>query len=139
MGAPAVFLRSSLLIRPRASQRSRILPSTENVTTCQGIILPLFCRAVTTARSSPPQQGTSIRRTVTLDIVLAQDLGQLFAVIHIVQLGAADQRHFAPHELLMDIGIGIRRAVCRHQKLGPCKVGGVHRHQLDLAGPLGQL
>ena len=66
MGAPAVFLRSSLLIRSRASQRSRILPSTENVTTCQGIILPLFCRAVTTARYSPPQQGTSIRRTVTL-------------------------------------------------------------------------
>ena len=65
-----------------------------------------------------PQNGHA------LDVVLAQDLGQLFAVIHIVQLGAADQRHFAPHELLMDIGIGIRRAVCRHQKLGPCKVGG---------------
>ena len=96
MGAPAVFLRSSLLIRSRASQRSRILPSTENVTTCQGIILPLFCRAVTTARSSPPQQGTSIRTTVTLLMSFwRMMLGQLFAVIHIVQLGAADQRNFA--------------------------------------------
>ena len=47
-------------------RQSRILPSVETVTTCQGINFPLFCKAVLAAFSSPPQQGTSIRTTVTL-------------------------------------------------------------------------
>lgn len=46
--------------------QSSILPSVEIVTTCQGINLPLFCSAVFAAFSSPPQQGTSMRTTVTL-------------------------------------------------------------------------
>ena len=41
-------------------------PSMEKVTTCQGMNLPLFFRAVTAACSRPPQQGTSMRSTVTL-------------------------------------------------------------------------
>ena len=48
------------------SIQSRIFPSMEIVTTCHGINLPLFFRAVTAACSSPPQQGTSMRTTVTL-------------------------------------------------------------------------
>ena len=48
---------------------SNILPSVEIVTTCHGIILLLFCRAVTTAFSMPPQHGTSMRTTVT-DLML---------------------------------------------------------------------
>ena len=40
----------------------------EMVMTCWGIILPLWCSAVRTAFSSPPQQGTCIRTTVTLRI-----------------------------------------------------------------------
>ena len=39
-----------------------------------------------------------------LDIVAAQDLGQLFAVIHSIQLRAADKGHLAAHKLLMEIG-----------------------------------
>ena len=42
------------------------LPSSVTVTTCHGMNFPLFFRAVTAARSNPPQQGTSMRTTVTL-------------------------------------------------------------------------
>lgn len=42
------------------------LPSSVTVTTCHGMNFPLFFKAVIAARSSPPQQGTSIRTTVTL-------------------------------------------------------------------------
>lgn len=45
------------------------LPSVDRVTTCQGIILPQFCRAEITALSMPPQQGTSMRATV-MDLML---------------------------------------------------------------------
>jgi hypothetical protein len=53
-----------------AHSPSMTRPSTERVTTCQGINLPLFCRAVLAACSIPPQQGTSIRTTVTLLMLL---------------------------------------------------------------------
>lgn len=49
-----------------ASYSSMIWPSVERVTMCQGIILPLFCSARTAALARPPQQGTSMRATVTL-------------------------------------------------------------------------
>lgn len=55
---------------------SNILPSVEMVTTRQGINLPLICKAFFTACSIPPQQGTSIRTTVTL-------LMLLFAIISV--------------------------------------------------------
>ena len=48
--------------------RPTISPLVEMVMTCWGIILPLWCSAVRTAFSSPPQQGTCIRTTVTLRI-----------------------------------------------------------------------
>ena len=50
--------------RPQVS--SRIRPSVEMVTTYQGMNLPLSWRAFFTASSMPPQQGTSMRTTVTL-------------------------------------------------------------------------
>ena len=45
---------------------SKILPSNEIVTICQGMNFPLACNAFLAANSSPPQQGTSMRTTVTL-------------------------------------------------------------------------
>ena len=41
-------------------------PSTVTVTTCHGMNFPLCWSAFFAASSSPPQQGTSIRTTVTL-------------------------------------------------------------------------
>ena len=46
--------------------QSRMLPLREIVTTCQGMNLPLFRSALSAARWSPPQQGTSMRTMVTL-------------------------------------------------------------------------
>lgn len=46
--------------------QSNIFPSTETVTTCQGMNFPLSCSAFFAACSKPPQQGTSMRTTVTL-------------------------------------------------------------------------
>ena len=49
-----------------AGQQSRILPSTEIVTTCHGRNFPLARSASRAACSSPPQHGTSMRTMVTL-------------------------------------------------------------------------
>ena len=45
-------------------------PLTCTVTTCSGSRFPLLRRALRTAFSSPPQQGTSMRATVTLRMLL---------------------------------------------------------------------
>ena len=64
----------------------------EMVTTCQGINFPLACRALRAATFQPPQQGTlHAQNGQAGNLVLAQDLGEFFAVIHTVQLGAADE------------------------------------------------
>lgn len=47
-----------------------VFPSVVTVTTCKGISFPELDRAIFTARSRPPQQGTSIRRTVTERMLL---------------------------------------------------------------------
>lgn len=49
---------------------SIISPFVDMVTTCHGINLPLFSKARFAAFSIPPQQGTSIRTTVTLFMLL---------------------------------------------------------------------
>ena len=58
-----------------------------------GIILPLAI-SVFTAASIPPQQGTSIRTTVTLfDVVGLENSGELFCIIHRIKLGTANERN----------------------------------------------
>jgi len=59
---------------------SGILPAAETVTICQGIILPEFCSAVFTAFSMPPQQGTSMRTTVTLLISFSLSIAVSFSL-----------------------------------------------------------
>ena len=59
---------------------SRMRPSVETVTTCHGRNLPLFCRAVRTACSMPPQQGTSMRTTVTLLISFCRMIAVSFSL-----------------------------------------------------------
>ena len=59
---------------------SNILPSVEMVTTRQGINLPLICKAFFTACSIPPQQGTSIRTTVTLLMLLFAKISVSFSL-----------------------------------------------------------
>ena len=52
--------------REKRTQRSRILPSIEIVTTCHGRNFPLARSASRAACSSPPQHGTYMRTMVTL-------------------------------------------------------------------------
>lgn len=59
---------------------SIILPSVEITTTCQGINLPLCIRAFFTAFSIPRQQGTCIRTTVTLLILLSRIIAVSFSL-----------------------------------------------------------
>lgn len=88
----------------------------------------------------PPQQGTSIRTTVRApDVVAAQNFGQLLGVIHHIQLWAADERHAAANEILMEVAVGIGRAVRRDEQVCPVKIRRVDRRKLDLNRPLAKL
>ena len=55
------------------------VPSVFTVTTCQGINFPLACRARFAAFSMPPQQGTSMRTTVTLFISFSERMAVSFS------------------------------------------------------------
>ena len=57
--------RTFLPLRENISHESIIRPSSESVTTCQGMNLPLACNAFFAASSRPPQHGTSMRTIVT--------------------------------------------------------------------------
>lgn len=74
-----------------------------------------------------------------LNVVAADNGGQLLTVIDVVQLGAAHQRDVPADEPLVERGVGVGRAVGSNQQPRTVKVGRVHRHQLDLHGPLAQL
>ena len=73
------------------------------------------------------------------DVVAAKDLRQLLGVVPLVQLGAADQGDVVAHEPLVEVRPGVGRAVRRDQQPGAVEPGGLHRHQLDLHRPLGQM
>ena len=73
------------------------------------------------------------------DVVFFQDLRQFFRVIHVVKLGAADERNFSANKIVVEIPVGKRRAVCRNQQVGPIKVRRVYRNQFDLHRSLRKL
>ena len=50
----------------------------------------------------------------------------------------AQRVSLAADKILMEISIGVGRAVGGDQQLCPIKIGGVDRDQLDLDGPLAQ-
>ena len=97
---------------------------------------PLCWSAVFAAISSPPQQGTSMRTTVTLLMSFSRIIS--VAVIDVVQLGAAHQRDVPLDELLVEGGVGVGGAVGGDEEPCAVKIGRVHRHQLDLHRPLGK-
>ena len=59
---------------------SKIFPSMEMVTTCHGMNFPLVCSAFFAAISKPPQQGTSMRRMVTLWISLLRRISVSYSL-----------------------------------------------------------
>ena len=50
------------------------------------------------------------------DVVLTEDFGQLLAVIHIIQLGTADERYLPPDKILMEVCVRVSGAVCRDEQ-----------------------
>ena len=72
------------------------------------------------------------------DVVFGDDPGELFGIIALVQLGTADEGDAVPDQLIVEIAVGIGRAVGGDQQVGSIKVGSVHRRQLDLHRPLAQ-
>ena len=102
------------------------------VTTCQGMNFPLACRASAAAGHLHPHDGHA------LDVVVPDDGRQLVGVVHVVELGAADDGDLAPHELLVHVGVGVGGAVRRNEQLCAVEEGSLGGHQLDLAGPLRQ-
>ena len=68
------------LVRTARCIQSRIFPSMEMVTTCHGINFPLACSAFFAAISKPPQQGTSMRRMVTLWMSLLRRISVSFSL-----------------------------------------------------------
>src|SRR5699024_2123127 len=73
------------------------------------------------------------------DVVAGQDGGELFRVVPLVQLGAADQRHLPTDEVPVEGAVGVGGAVGGNEQVAPVEPGGVHRGQLDLHRPLPQL
>ena len=59
---------------------SSIFPSMETVTTCHGMNFPLARRADFAACSKPPQQGTSIRTTVSERMSFSERIAVSFSV-----------------------------------------------------------
>ena len=72
------------------------------------------------------------------DVVVPENLGQLFSVIHRIQLGAADQRHLILHEIVVKIAVGIGSAIRSDQQICAIEIEGIGRQQLDLHWEVGQ-
>lgn len=49
------------------------------------------------------------------DIVVLENLRQLFSVVHCIQLGAANQRYLILHEIMVKIAVGIGGTVSGNQ------------------------
>ena len=71
-----------------------------------------------------------------LDVVLAQDFRQLLRVVHGIELRTADDRHLTAHELLMEVRVGVGRAVGGDEQLRALEERRAHRNKPYLAGPL---
>ena len=72
-------------------------------------------------------------------VILPDDFGQLFCIIHAVELGAADERDAVFDESVMKIAVCISGAVSRDQQIRLVEIGSAYRSQFDLDRPLGQL
>ena len=82
------------------------------------------------ARHLHPHDGDA------LDVVIADDLGQLVGVVYHIELRTTDQGDLALHEFLVHIGVGVGGAVSSDQQLCAVIERCDRRQQLDLARPL---
>ncbi len=79
--------------------------------------------AFTAACWIPPQQGTSMRTIGhALNIVLADDLCKLLAVVYRIQFWTSDQGNLSLNEILVEICIGVGSTICCNEKVCSVKV-----------------
>ena len=71
-----------------------------------------------------------------LDVIVSQDGSQFLGIVNAVKLGATHQRHLAAHELLVEIGVGVGRAVRCDQQLRPIEIRSIDGSQLNLDWPV---
>lgn len=71
------------------------------------------------------------------DVILAEDVGELFGVVSGVQFWASDEGDAVFDEILVEVGIGISGTIGSDEQIGALKVWGIHRGQFDLHWPLG--
>lgn len=60
-----------------------------------------------------------------LNVIFRDDLCQLFGIIHLVQLGASDDRDFVFDEVIMKAAVGISCTVGCYEQIGAVKVWGM--------------
>ena len=72
-----------------------------------------------------------------LDGILADYLSQLLQVVHGVELGASGNRHLAAHEVAVEGGVCVGRAVGGDEQLRSLEERRGRRDKPYLAGPLG--
>lgn len=66
------------------------------------------------------------------NIVVCDNLRQLFGVIAVIQLRTANQRNPAPDKVLVESSIGIGGTVCGYQQVCTVKIRSVYRDKLNL-------
>jgi len=93
-------------------------PSVKIVATCQRIILPLFKNALFPVFDPAAAGYFHPDDCNAFNVIVPDNLGQLFAVLSFVQLGAANQSHFVPDKPVVKISVSIGRTVGGNQELG---------------------
>ena len=74
-----------------------------------------------------------------LDVVLREDGRQLLGVVSLVQLGAADDRDASTHQVAVEVGVCVGRAVCGDEQFCAVEPRSLDGNELYLHGPLGKL
>ncbi len=73
-----------------------------------------------------------------LDLVVADDLGELLGVVHGIQLRTSDECHMSVDEIVVEVSVCVGGAVRGNEELRTVKVRGADRGELDLDRPLGE-
>ena len=71
-----------------------------------------------------------------LNVVCRKDLAELFGVIDGVELRAADERHAALDEVVVEIAVGIGAAISGDEQVRAVKIRGLYRRKAYLHRPV---
>ena len=75
----------------------------------------------------------------TLNIIVGDNLGQFFAVVHAVQFRTANKGDTVSDEFLVEISVGVSSTVRCNEQVGTVEIRCIYWSQLDLYRPVGKL